>query len=218
MVDERVAGVILAGGRSSRMAGLSGTARDFITLPKARQSLGGDLLIDRVAARLRPQVSMLLINANDTPAAYRHLGAPVVADLTPDYPGPLAGLLAAMEYVRRHVPHIELVALAPCDAPFLPDNLVTVLIEALEAEAASVACPRYQGFLQPTFSLWRADLLPLLHHELTALGKGGFKDLLRNLDCAQVEWSSEPVDPFYNINTPHQLEEAQRLIVQGTST
>ncbi|MCK9563106.1 MAG: molybdenum cofactor guanylyltransferase [Bacteroidales bacterium] len=213
--DHRIAGVILAGGRSSRMIDPLASAGKIDPLPKPRQTLAGKLLIDHVAERLRPQVSCLLINANDDPAAYRHLAAPVVADLGAGYRGPLAGLACAMSYLHRQHPLIELVALAPCDAPFLPENLVAVLAEALFADSAQVACPRYEGFLQPTFSLWRMKLLPVVLHESVTLDKGGIKELLCRLRCAAVEWPQSTPHPFFNINTPEQLEEAGTLLESG---
>jgi molybdenum cofactor guanylyltransferase len=213
VANNRVLGVILAGGRSTRMAEICPPQGS-----KAHLTLADKPLIDHVVERLRPQVASLVINANDDPAAYGHLDVTVIADLAQGYPGPLVGLASALIYNARQNPPFELVALASCDAPFLPKDLVAVLAKALDDNRADVACPRYQGYLQPTFSLWRSTQFSCIDYELTTLGKGGLRDLLTKLDCTVVDWPSSPLDPFFNINTPAQLRQAQSFCIQGTST
>src|SRR5690606_21517879 len=136
---------ILAGGRSSR---INAGRQDCIS--KARLELAGEPLLAHVVRRLTPQVSSLVINSNDNPDWYPQFGAPVVADCLPDYPGPPAGLVSGMIWLAAHSPQYELVALVPCDGPFVPDNLAARLRAALDARNADVACVRFRGHLQPT--------------------------------------------------------------------
>lgn len=218
MIRDRIAGVILAGGRSARMIDSLRAGGDPHPLPKARQCLAGKMLIEHVAERLRPQVACLVINTNDNPGAYRHLGVPVVGDLETDYSGPLMGLVTAMAYLQRSAPHIEFTSLVPCDAPFLPTDLVERLVNSLVEEDAEVACPRQDGFLQPTFSLWRLSLLERLQRARAGRAGAGIKHMFQSFRSAVVDWPSAGVDPFFNINTQGQLEQAKNLILQGAST
>lgn len=212
---DRVLGVILAGGRSSRMASHPEFIRDANS-SKARMSLAGDPLVDRVCRKFQPQVGRLVITANDDPVRYDHLGLVVLPDRQPGYPGPLAGLASGMAFGAAHCPDYEWVSLAPCDAPFLPDNLVEVLGDALARQGGQVACPRYGGHLQPTFSLWSIESKSLVEKELYQRHRGGLKDLMAQLDCTVVDWPHGHFDPFFNINTPQQLGEAEALISTGS--
>jgi molybdopterin-guanine dinucleotide biosynthesis protein A len=197
-----IAGVVLAGGRSSRMAGAA----------KATLELAGVSLVELVVARLRPQVSEVVVNFNGDPASLPRMpGVAVVADPVAGHPGPLAGVVCAFDYLDLNRSPAEAVAVVPCDGPFLPATLVATLAEALVANAAQAACVRYLGQLQPTFSLWRRDCAPLARGELDR-GRGGFKSLLAELAAVVVDWPQGEFDPFFNINTPAELAAAQRLV------
>ena len=135
---QRITGLILAGGRGSRMGG-----RD-----KGLVMLGGKTLVGHVVARLGPQVDQLLINANRNDAHYAAFGHPVVRDLHADFPGPLAGIATGLAHTAD-----GLLAIAPCDSPFVPRDLVSRLHAALVAEQADVAVVRAGGELQPVFAL-----------------------------------------------------------------
>ena len=140
---ERITGLILAGGRGSRMGG-----RD-----KGLVMIGGQTLVAHAANRLRSQVDELLINANRNEAHYAAYGYPVVRDLHPGFPGPLAGIATGLAHTAA-----GLLAIAPCDSPFLPRDLVARLHAALLLERADVAVVRVAGELQPVFALIRTHL------------------------------------------------------------
>lgn len=140
---ERITGLILAGGRGSRMGG-----RD-----KGLVMIGGQTLVAHAVQRLRPQVDELLVNANRNDAHYAAFGYPVVRDLHPGFPGPLAGIATGLAHTAS-----GLLAVVPCDSPFLPRDLVARLYAALVAEHADVAVVRAGGELQPVFALIKTQL------------------------------------------------------------
>lgn len=185
------------------------------SISKARLELAGEPLLAHVVRRLKPQVSTLMINSNDNPDWYRQFGAPLVADCLPDYPGPLTGLVSGMLYAAGNLPEYELMALVPCDGPFLPVDLVARLRTALEAGKGDVASVRFRGQLQPTFSLWHRRVFSSIQNELEGLGFGGFKDLMTRLQTVLVDWPESDSDPFFNINTPAELARAEELLARG---
>jgi molybdenum cofactor guanylyltransferase len=194
---EPIIGVILAGGRSSRMQA-----------DKALTLLAAQPLIAHVLARLRPQVDGLVINANGDAARFDALGAPVVADRDPcAFEGPLAGVSAAMSFARTH--GAALLASAPCDAPFLPPDLVARLRRMLVASDASAAVARYAGQLEPMFCLWRVAMQERIDEAL-ALGESSPRKLLARCGAAIVDFDdSDELAPFQNINDPETLAAAE---------
>ena len=191
---EQITGLILAGGRGSRMGGVDKGLQNHLGMPLAMQAL----------LRLQPQVGALMINANRNLAAYESMGVPVWPDALADYPGPLAGFLAGLE--RCETPYLVTV---PCDSPNFPVDLVERLAAALVAEDAEIAmaATREDGQLQvqPVFCLMAATLM----ESLVAFTQGG----QRKIDswtgqhrCATVVF--DDADAFFNANT---LDELQRL-------
>lgn len=181
--------VILAGGQGSRMGG-----------DKALRALHGRPLLQWVLDILRPQAAELLISANDNSAAYAAFGCPVVADTLPGYAGPLAGVLAAMQYTSS-----EWVVSVPCDTPFLPSDLVPRLLAAAgEAEAAVAVVG---GRWQPTVAIYRRRVQPALRRYLES-GERRVGDWLRSLDAREAVFDDERA--FFNINTLAELEAANR--------
>lgn len=152
MIDkDSITGLILAGGRGSRMGGVDKGLQNHQGIPMAMHAL----------LRLGPQVGELLINANRNLAAYESMGVPVWPDALPDYAGPLAGFLTGLEHCET-----EYLATVPCDTPRFPDDLVARLAGALEAADAEIAmvATRQDGAVrtQPVFCLLRAELLDSL--------------------------------------------------------
>lgn len=199
-----VAGVVLAGGRASRLGGGD----------KAEIALQGVRLVDRVIDRFRPQVDMLLINrraGSDSFPGKSGGGAIVVPDSVAGFPGPLAGLVAAFEYLDSHSVAAGVVAMVPCDGPFLPLDLVARLRAAMAEQQVAICCIRYGGELQPTFSLWRRSSAAAVARQFRE-GQGGFKGLMASLPTAFIDWPEEPVNPFFNVNNPDDLALARRLI------
>lgn len=195
------AGVILAGGRSSRM----GVER------KALMKFGGQTLLARVIGRLQPQLDRLVLSCESQTTAFESYGLPVVADILPCYRGPLAGLYSALRHIEDNGRDNSLV-LCPCDAPFLPDNLVEMLLDASQRDAAAVVVVSYQGELQPTFSLWRNHHLDVIHESVVNKGMGGLKSVLRSLPHTVVEWAPALPPPFFNVNTAEDLEVARKWL------
>ncbi len=203
------AGVILAGGLARRMGG-----GDKCLLP-----LGAGTLLDAVIARIRPQVGALVLNANGDPARFTRFGLEVVPDPVPGFVGPLAGVLAGMEAAARREPPLPWVVSVAADTPFFPTDLVTRLLEAVEREGAELACASSADRPHPVFGLWPTRLAGELRHALVEEG-------LRKIDAwtvryrlAMVDWPDEPVDPFFNVNTPEELAEAAQLLgcVRGSA-
>lgn len=182
-----ITGLILCGGRGSRMGGVD----------KGLQLLDGRRLVERVIERLAPQVDTLVVNANRNLDAYAGLGYPVVADRIEGFAGPLAGIHAGLTACAT-----PLLATAPCDAPFLPADLVARLRAALESQPSHIAVARTVDGLQPTFALMRRDVLP----DLAAFLAGGgrrIQDWCHSLPLAIVDFADAAA--FANLNSPAEL-------------
>jgi molybdenum cofactor guanylyltransferase len=198
--DPETLGVILAGGLARRMGGAD----------KARIRIGGVTILERVLARLRPQCARLVLNANDG-ARFVDAGLPVVADSVPDFPGPLAGILAALDFAAAQTPDIAWVLSAPSDCPFLPRDLVMRLHRARRDAGATIACAASGGRRHPVVALWPAALRGDLRHAITQVGARKVGDWSALFALSVAEWPVEPVDPFLNVNTPEDVAEAERL-------
>lgn len=205
LIRPTVAGVILAGGLSRRMGGGD----------KALRKLEGRSILERVIDRVSPQVRMLALNANGDPSRFSETGLDIVPDSVEDFPGPLAGVLAGLEWARKTVPECSHVASFPCDAPFLPEDLVDRLWRAMDEDGADLACARSCGRDHPVFGLWPVALIESLRTALV-------DDQIRKVDrwtgryrLAVVEFSDLPVDPFFNVNSPEDLARAELLIGLG---
>lgn len=197
MVTEKPAGVILAGGRSSRM----GVTR------KALLELKGRPLLAHVIDQLQSQLDPLVLSCESETNEFDDFGLTVVPDLLPRFRGPLTGLCSALQYLADKGYNKGLV-LCPCDAPFIPDTLVEVLLDADQNEEKPVVVISYQGILQPTFSLWHNHHLPVIREALVEKGMGGLKHVLASLPHKVVDWPDAEPSPFFNINTPEDLEAA----------
>jgi molybdenum cofactor guanylyltransferase len=193
-------GVILAGGRARRMGGAD----------KTRIRVGGATILERVLARLRPQCARLVLNANDG-APFVEAGLPVVADSVPDFPGPLAGILAALDFAAAQTPDIAWVLSAPSDCPFLPRDLVAHLHHARRDAGAMIACAASGGRRHPVVALWPVALREELRRAITQVGARKVGEWSARFTLAVAEWPVEPVDPFFNVNTPEDVGEAERL-------
>ena len=194
-----VAGVILAGGKATRMGGAD----------KALVPLGPVPMVAHVIRRLSPQVDGLALNANGDPAHYSGFGLPVVPDTLPGQPGPLACLLAGMRWAAER--GASQIVTAAADTPFLPDDLVPRLEAAAVGAGAPIALAETASGLHPTFGLWPVALADALDR---ALAEGSRKLASWALDqgAVRVRFDDRPVDPFFNVNTPGDLDEAGRLL------
>jgi molybdopterin-guanine dinucleotide biosynthesis protein A len=194
-------GVVLAGGLARRMGGGD----------KPLRLLGGRPMLEHVLARLRPQVAAVVINANGDPARFAIHGLPVVADGLPDHPGPLAGILAALDWAADHAPALHWVVSVPGDSPFIPEDLAARLHAAAAAESVALACARSDEQAHPPVGLWPVALRGELRAALLA-GERKIDRWTARHGCAACDWPAHPVDPFFNANAPEDLAEAERLL------
>ena len=204
-IEGEVTGVLLAGGRSSRMGGRE----------KALLDIGGKPMLLHVLTRLRPQVGRIVINANGDPARFSGYCLPVVADSIEGYAGPLAGLHAGFAWARRETPEARFVASVPVDCPFLPLDLVGRLKAALLDNNSSCAIAASKGERHPVAGLWRVELADALAETLkqNVLALHRFADAqgCAIADFAPVHIGGVSIDPFFNVNAPADLERARSL-------
>jgi len=198
----KVVGVLLAGGQSRRMGGGD----------KTLCVLDGVSLLERVIARLQPQVDALVLNANGDPARFAEFALPVVADSIPDFAGPLAGVLAGLDWAAVHRPDCAFIASVATDAPFLPVDLVARLTAAHKAAEADLACAASAGRAHPVFGLWPLRLREDLRRAIV-------DDRIRKVDewtarhrLVTVPFADRPIDPFFNANRLEDLEAAAKLL------
>ncbi len=204
MADATLA-VVLAGGLARRMGGGD----------KPLRELGGRPLLDHVLARLRPQADVIILNANGDPARFAPWDLPVVPDGVPDHPGPLAGILAALDWAAAR-PGLRWVVSVPGDSPFIPPDLVARLHAAREVESVPLACARSAGQAHPPIGLWPVALREDLRAALLA-GERKIDRWTARHGVALVDWPAEPYDPFFNANAPEDLCEATRLLPLATA-
>ena len=194
-------GLVLAGGLARRMGGGD----------KALIAIGGVAILDRVLARLRPACTDIILNANGDPARFARYGLPVIPDSVPDFAGPLAGILAGLDWAAAHAPDIEWLASAPGDCPFLPHDLVSRLHEARQKAGTPLACARSGDWRHPVVALWRVALRDDLRHALIEESLHKIEVWTARHGVAIAEWPTTPIDPFFNVNTPEDAAEAERL-------
>jgi len=203
----KVAGVILAGGRSRRMGGGD----------KCLQPLQGRSLISHVITRARSQVDALAINANGDPGRFAEFELPVVQDSVEGFAGPLAGVLAGLDWAAEAAPESIWLTTFACDAPFFPHNLVVRLWAEAEEAGADLACAQSRGRDHPVFGLWPLALRDSLRAALVEEDIRKVDIFTARYKLAQVDFPdlASPwglVDPFFNANRPEDLAEAERIL------
>jgi molybdenum cofactor guanylyltransferase len=165
---------------------------------------------------MRPQVKRLAINANGDPSRFARFELPVVPDTIEDWPGPLAGLLAALEWARRETPDARFVASAAADTPFLPHDLVARLLAAIEHERTSSAIAASDGTWTPIVGVWSValadELAEALRQGVRAVHRFATAQKSAVVDFPPTQVGEESVDPFFNVNTPEDLEKARALV------
>ena len=192
-------GVILAGGLATRMGG-----GDKCLLP-----LGGKPLLTYSIDRLRPQVADLALNANGDPARFKDFNIPVVPDSIEGFAGPLAGVLAGLDWAAGE--GSEYIVTAAADTPFFPTDLVPRLMLAVENGAKPIALARTSVGRHPTFGLWPVDL----REDLRAALENGTRKVVAWTEkhgTAYADFPTSGFDPFFNVNTPEDLAEAEALL------
>jgi len=199
---KEVTGVILAGGQSRRFGGGD----------KFLKELNGISLIDRIVNRVRPQTDDLIINSNSNAVLFEKQNLPVIPDSIQGYAGPLAGVLAGMEWVLKNKSECCWIVTFPSDAPFIPLNCVAKMKAHAEKEKANIVCSASGDRTHPVCALWRVDLA-------NDLRKAMLNEEIRKIDLwtarhrlSVVEFSNQPYDPFFNINRAGDLESAEKIL------
>jgi len=193
-------GVIVAGGLARRMGGGD----------KAFIRIGGQTILERIATCLAPQCRLLIINANDDATRFASTGIPVVADSGADYAGPLAGILTALDWTAAHAPEIAWIISVPGDCPFLPQDLVEKLHLARIASGAPIACASSVQ-THPVIAIWPVALREDLRSALRNEGIRKVESFIARHGGTVAAWPTVPFDPFFNVNTPEDVAEANRL-------
>jgi molybdenum cofactor guanylyltransferase len=212
-LPQRVAGVVLAGGRSSRMGG-----GDKCLLPVA-----GQALLARVVERLRPQAGDVVINANGDHARFAGFGLPVIADSIAGHAGPLAGVHAGLEWAKANASGARYVVTVAGDTPFFPTDLVQRFLSAGIEDSSRICVARSEEGVHPVFGLWPVAISGEIE---TSLRQGARKVSAWVAQHGAIEVSfppamigGRPIDPFFNINRPEDLAEADALLgPQGVPT
>jgi len=197
-----VAGVLLAGGLARRMGGGD----------KCLRQLGGKTLLEHVIGRVRPQVGALLLNANGDPARLARFALPVAADVVEGNAGPLAGVLTGMEWAVEEAQACSWLASFATDAPFLPEDLVARLMRAVQEEGADMACASSGGRAHPVFALWPLRLRDDLRRAVMEEGLRKVDVWTGRYNLAMADFLVMPFDPFFNANSPEDLEAAASLM------
>jgi molybdopterin-guanine dinucleotide biosynthesis protein A len=200
-------GLVLACGLARRIGGGD----------KALIEIGGAPILDRVLARLGPACAEVIFNANGDPARFAVYRLPVVADDVPDFAGPLAGVLAGLDWAAQNRPDLGWVASAPADCPFLAGDGVPRLHEAARARGLPLACASSGAWRHPVIGLWPVALRDDLRRALLSEGLRKIEAWTARHGVALADWPAEPIDPFFNVNTPDDIVEAQRLLAQNAA-
>ncbi len=192
---------LLAGGLARRMGGGD----------KPMRKIGGRTILARVIARLAPQCDRLILNANGDPARFAAFDLPVIADTVENFPGPLAGILAALDWAAANRPDVSWILSAAADCPFLPRDLVARLHRARAEQNAQLAVAASDGQSHPVIGLWSVALREELRHALVIEDIRKIDRWTARYRLATVEWPVDELDPFFNANTMDDIAVAERL-------
>lgn len=204
MTTPKTLGLVLAGGLARRMGGGD----------KALIEIGGRTILDRVIATMAPQCDGLILNANGDPARFARFDLPVVPDDIPDFAGPLAGILAGLDFLAAHRPDLEWMASAPGDCPFLPADLVEKLHTVRLAAGTPLACAKSGEWRHPVAGLWPVGLRADLRRALVDEDLHKIEVWTARHGIAIAEWPDRPIDPFFNVNTPEDMARANEVALQ----
>jgi molybdopterin-guanine dinucleotide biosynthesis protein A len=205
MSEAPVCGIILAGGLARRMGGGD----------KPLKEIAGKPILAHVIARLRPQCAQLVLNANGDPARFAAFGLTVIADDVPDFAGPLAGILAGLEWVAANVRDCECAVTVAADTPFIPRDLVQRLQAARMGEACEIAVAASGGRTHPVIALWPIALRSELRRALVNEGERKIDRFTARYEIAEVSWPNEPYDPFFNVNEIGDVAAAEAMLASA---
>ena len=199
-----IVAILLAGGLARRMGGGD----------KCLREIGGRSLLSHVIDRIAPQVDHLLLNANGDPARFSAFGLPVLADIVDGYAGPLAGILTGLDWASSYVSECEWVVSVPTDAPFIPMDYVSRMMGAIEGDQVELACAVSNGRRHPVAGLWPLRLMEELRTALIDQDIRKIDLWTDRYQVVDVDFLSEPIDPFFNANRPEDLAEAEAFLAR----
>ena len=205
MSEPRILGLLLAGGLARRMGGGD----------KPLRTICGKTILDHVIERLKPQCAGLLINANGDPARFAGWKLPVVADSVEGFAGPLAGILAGLDFAAAKALGITHVVSVAADTPFIPRDLVARLASEMAAAKAELAVAASGGWSHPVIGLWPVAIREALRQALTAENERKIDRFTTRYRLVTVAWPSDPIDPFFNANAPDDLDLAETYLMRG---
>jgi molybdopterin-guanine dinucleotide biosynthesis protein A len=207
MTVPKTLGLILAGGLARRMGGGD----------KALIDIGGRTILARVLDVMAPQCDGIVLNANGDASRFAAFGLAVVPDEIPDFAGPLAGILAGLDWAAIHRPDIAWIASVPGDCPFLPSDLVAKLHAARVSANKPLACAKSGDWRHPVAGLWPVALRTDLRHALLDEDLHKIEVWTARHGVAIAEWPDHPVDPFLNVNTPEDRARAIEIAAEKRS-
>ncbi len=194
-------GLVLAGGLARRMGGGD----------KALIDIGGRTILSRVLETFAPQCEAVILNANGDPKRFASYGLPVVPDDIPDFAGPLAGILAGLDWMAEHRSDLQWMVSVPGDCPFLPSDLVARLHAARAAAGTPLACAKSGEWRHPVAGLWNVSLRADLRRAMIDEDLHKIEIWTGRHGIAIAEWSDRPFDPFFNVNTPEERARANEI-------
>ncbi|MBG0811615.1 molybdenum cofactor guanylyltransferase MobA [Methylosinus sp. H3A] len=197
----RCFGLILAGGQARRMGGVA----------KPLLEVGGAPILEHLLRRLAPQCVRLALNANGDPQRYAAFHLPIVPDKVEGFAGPLAGVLAGLDHVAANFPDIPLVLSVPADTPFIPHDLAQRLASARADAKAEIAVAKSGDRVHHAVALWPVALREPLRHALVKEDLRKVSGFIERHANTLVEWPDAPYDPFFNVNRPEDVEQAERI-------
>lgn len=179
---------------------------------KCQLTLQDKTLLQRVIERASPQVDSLVLNANGDLSRFSSYQLPVISDRVTGFVGPLAGILTGLAWARENYPECEWVASFASDTPFFPKDLVRRLLSSVVEQQGDLACAASDGRRHPVFGLWPVRLYDDLYRALIEEETRKIGAWIDRYRCIEVHYDCQPLDPFFNINTPEDLEMAQRIL------
>lgn len=201
MTELKTLGLVLAGGLARRMGGGD----------KALIEIGGKTILSRVIETLERQCKSVILNANGDTSRFTPFGLPVVSDDIPDFAGPLAGILAGLDWLAAHRPDREWMVSVPGDCPFLPSDLVARLHQVREQAGKPLACAKSGDWRHPVVGLWNVKLRENLRRAIVDEDLHKIEIWTARHGIAIAEWPDHPIDPFFNVNTPEDRDRANEI-------
>lgn len=199
-----IGAVLLAGGQARRMGGGD----------KCLRPLAGRPLLAHVIERVQSQAAPIVLNANGDPTRFADFGLPVATDVIEGFAGPLAGILTGMLWLREHAPDVPWLLSIATDTPFFPTNLAARLQASAQSENRLLACASTHGRTHPVFGLWSVSLADDLAQAVQQEGVRKIDAWTARIGITEVDFPTDPIDPFFNANRTEDLAEAEILYQQ----